>query len=123
MMIVPPLLRVAAAGAFVLLVALLFVGGAQPEAAGLVEPPWDKVAHFGYFGLLATLAMLAADLRRPALVFIAVVVVGIADELAQTRLPGRYAELGDLAADTAAALCVVVLLALARRRLARRAAA
>ena len=46
-----PLCAVAA----LVLVAGLFIGGAQPVAVGLFTPPWDKVAHGLVFGLLALL--------------------------------------------------------------------
>jgi VanZ family protein len=120
-MSVPPVLRLLAGGAFVLMVAVLFVGGAQPQAAGMFEAPWDKLVHFGYFAALAGCAMIATDLRHPGLALIAVVVVGLADELAQTQLPGRHADFPDLAVDVVGAAFAVVLLLAARRRLARRA--
>jgi VanZ family protein len=121
LMRVPAPVRFLSGAAFFLLVAVLFVGGAQPEAAGMFDAHWDKLAHFGYFALLAVFAMLASGLRFPALALIAVVVVGLADELAQTQLPGRHANLPDLAFDLAGAVCAVfLLLALQRRYAARR---
>jgi VanZ family protein len=116
---VPGVLRLLAGGAFMLMVAVLFVGGAQPQAAGLFDDGWDKLAHFGYFAMLAACAMVATDLRHPALVVISVSVVGIADELAQTQLPGRHADIPDLATDIGATIVTVVALLAAGRYFAR----
>ncbi len=117
---IPGILRVGAGAAFMLMVAVLFVGGAQPQAAGLFDDGWDKAAHFAYFALLAAFAMVATDLRHPALAAIAVIAVGVADELAQTQLPGRHADVPDLVTDVGAALCAVAALIAARRWLAGR---
>jgi|APFre7841882724_1041349.scaffolds.fasta_scaffold03884_3 VanZ family protein len=117
---VPVPVRFLSGAAFFLLVTVLFVGGAQPEAAGMFDAHWDKLAHFSYFALLAVLAMLATGLRFPAVALISVVVVGFADELAQTQLPGRHANLPDLAFDLAGAACAVLLMLAVQRRLALR---
>jgi len=104
----PAALRVACAIAFAVLVAGLFVVGSMPVAAGLLRAPWDKLAHFAHFGLLTVLLLLATRGRRPLAVFLAVCAVGVADELFQSRLPGRYATWGDLAVDVFAAGVMVV---------------
>ncbi len=105
-------LQPASALAAVLLVAGLFVGGAQPMAVGLFTPPWDKVVHASLFGVLATL--LAVALRgahllhgrnaigmSQALLWAALLalMVGGADEIHQLWLPGRSAGWDDLLAD------------------------
>ena len=71
--------------------------------------------YFGLFAVLASLAMVFTDLRRPALALAAVIVIGIADELAQTQLPGRSADIPDLATDVAGAVVAVMVLVAARR--------
>jgi heme/copper-type cytochrome/quinol oxidase subunit 2 len=38
-----------------LMLAALFMGGAQPEAAGLIPAPWDKLAHVAFFFVFALL--------------------------------------------------------------------
>lgn len=114
---VPPALRLLAGAAFLLMTATLFVGGAQPEAAGMFESHWDKVAHFAFFATLAGLLTVAADFRHPVLVVAAVAMIGAADELAQTQLPGRHADIPDLATDVIAATCAVIVLVRVRRRL------
>jgi VanZ family protein len=119
-MVVPGVVRLLAAAGFILMVAVLFVGGAQPEAAGLFGDGWDKLAHFVYFALLTACAMVATDLRRPGLALVAVIIVGMADELAQTQLPGRHADIPDLATDIGAAVFTVTALYAARRHLRRR---
>jgi VanZ family protein len=75
-------------------VAGMFVGGAQPEAVGLVPAPWDKLAHLVSFGLLTALVELA--LRPPAWLLVALpLAVSAADEVHQAFLPGRFASLED----------------------------
>lgn len=105
-------LQPASALAAVVLVAGLFIGGAQPAAVGLFAPPWDKVAHAMVFGLLAvllTVALRGAHLLHGrkaigmplALVLAALLtaVVAGADEIHQLWLPGRMAGWDDWLAD------------------------
>ena len=78
----------------------LFIGGAQPVAVGLVEAPWDKLAHLIAFGGLATLIELA--LQPSLLLFFALpLAVSAADEFHQAFLPGRFASLEDWLAGAA----------------------
>ena len=35
------------------LLSLFIWGGNQPEAAGLIPPPWDKLVHLAWFAVLA----------------------------------------------------------------------
>lgn len=72
----------------------LFVGGAQPVAAGLLPPPWDKLAHVVAFGALAAMAELALA-PRAWLFFALPLAVSAADEFHQAFLPGRYASVAD----------------------------
>ncbi len=103
------------------MVATLFIGGAQPEAAGVFDAQWDKLAHFAYFGAMAALLLLALNMRTPVLAFIVVVAIGAADELAQAQLPGRHADVADFITDVIAAAVVLAALMLLRRRLKARA--
>lgn len=78
----------------------LFVwGGNQPEAAGLIPPPWDKLAHLAWFALLA--GLLRLGLGRPWAWGVLVFCLGVAlwDEWRQLSLPGRSAGWGDLLFD------------------------
>lgn len=75
-------------------VAGLFIGGAQPEAAGLVKPPWDKLSHAAAFGTFAV--MLEIALRPHVAVLIGLpMLVSALDEFHQMFLPGRFAGLDD----------------------------
>ena len=105
--------RLVCAAAVLVMVAGLFVGGAQPVAVGLLSEPWDKLAHATVFAVLTTLLALALQAKPPqpgarwasrpgaALAVAAVLAgaVGVADELHQATLPGRVAGLDDLLAD------------------------
>jgi len=71
---------------------------------------WDKLAHFCYFGLLAThilRTLLALGLRRGLAVAAAVgltLAYGCSDELHQSFVPGRSVGWDDIIADTLGAL-------------------
>lgn len=99
----------------------LWVGGAQPQAVGLIPTPWDKLAHLVVFAVLATAVAhaLRSMTRYPLLAGFAVaLLVGVSDEWHQMGLVGRSADFSDLLADTlGAALGVAVVLL--RRRLCR----
>lgn len=82
----------------VMMVAALFVGGAQPEAAGLIAAPWDKLAHVAYFFVFTLLLSRFVSLPI-ALVIVLALLVGAADEVHQSFLPGRVAGWGDWLAD------------------------
>ncbi len=101
-------LRILAGCGFFILLALLFIGGHQPASGHLFTPPWDKVAHFGFFATLTLLGAIAF-LRLPLpLLGIMVITLGGADEIHQLFVPGRHAGLDDLAADVTG--CVLALL-------------
>ena len=103
------------AGAIFLITGLFWIG-AKPIAVGLFPAPLDKVAHFGTFGLLASMLWMSFLRGRPFLVIAIVSAVGAADEFHQIFLPGRSAGLDDLAADIFAAVAISTLLEYARRR-------
>lgn len=88
------------------LMAALSWGNGQPEAAGLIPAPWDKLAHFLVFGGLTWVLLRGLGRRRWWLVL--GVVAGFAgyDELRQFTLPGRHPGLDDLAADMIAIVAV-----------------
>lgn len=80
----------------------LYVLGAQPFAAGLVNAPWDKLAHVAVFSLVGGAAGLASGTRGWPLAFYGVagaLAIGVLDELHQAWLPGRFASWKDLLAD------------------------
>lgn len=111
-------LRAACLAAALGLVATLFVGGAQPEAAGLLAPPWDKLAHLALFAVIAALLTVATGGRWGVAVVALLAIVGVGDELLQFGLPGRHPDLVDLATDFAGAALGVALTTAALRRAA-----
>lgn len=86
----------------------LFIAGAQPVAVGLFQPPIDKVAHAGIFALFAILLWYGSNRQSVLGVFVVVVLIGALDEWHQRYLPGRSADLLDLAADAMAAGVVLM---------------
>jgi VanZ family protein len=79
---------------------LLFIwGGNQPEAAGLFDPPWDKLAHLSWFAVLAGLLDFGLNLRFRWPVALFCLGVAFWDEGRQLTLPGRSADFGDLVFD------------------------
>lgn len=86
----------------VLLLGLFVWGGNQPQAAGLIPAPWDKLAHLAWFATLAGLLVLGlrgSGMRAPLLVAFACMALGAWDEWRQLALPGRNFGLDDLLAD------------------------
>ncbi len=82
-----------------ILVCVLFIGGAQPIAVGLFEAPMDKGVHMMYYALITF--CLGRLLRlKPYLSFYIALSIGIADEIHQFYLPGRTPDVLDLLADT-----------------------
>lgn len=96
------MMRLVAVVLVVLMLAALFVGGAQPQAAGLIPAPWDKLAHAAFFFVLAFLLTWFVSLPV-ALAIMFVLLVGAADEVYQSFLPGRVAGWDDWLADMAGA--------------------
>lgn len=84
------------------IVAVLFIGGRQPIAVGLISHPWDKVVHACVFALLACTIGLSSNLRgwhKSTVAFFGALLVGALDEWHQMYLPGREAGLSDFIAD------------------------
>ena len=109
---------------FALLLALallsLFIwGGNQPEAAGLIPPPWDKLVHLAWFAVLAGLLHVGLGLRRGLWVALFCVGVGLWDEWRQLSLPGRSAGWDDLLFDVIGIALGVVLAGWMGRRAVR----
>jgi VanZ family protein len=103
----------------------LFYGGAQPYAAGLIPPPWDKFAHIALFATVSATVGYASGWRGWRgrrmwwLGFTVAVLVGVADEWHQAKLPGRAAGWDDLAADAIGAALGVTALQQWRQRVHR----
>jgi VanZ family protein len=116
----PRWMRLLALFAFVFVAANLFWHGAQPYAVGVVAPPWDKVAHlilYGGFGGAAWVMLGGGRPTADVLAPMAAVIIGVADEFAQSFNPGRVVGLGDIAADAIGALLVVTTLVWLRERM------
>jgi VanZ family protein len=94
-----------------IMLGLLFVTGHGIPAG------WDKVAHFVTFGLITALLWRGTAGRAPLAVLGAVVTFAALDELHQTLMPGRAAEVLDFVADAAAAAAVCGVLFIRRKSL------
>lgn len=100
-------------------VALLFYLGNKPIGGGLFAHPYDKVAHFCFYGGLAFLVWLALGGRTRGGDFTAVIVavlIGTADETVQRMIPTRQASLADLLFDMFGAFAAVWVLCWLRAR-------
>ena len=100
-------------------IALLFYLGSKPIGGGLFSHPFDKVAHFTFYGGLAALVWVALGGRAPGADFTAVifaVLIGTADETVQRMIPTRQASLADLLFDMLGAFAAVWLLCWFRAR-------
>ena len=89
----------------VILLTLYFWGNSQPEAVGLVPPPWDKLAHLLWYAVLAGLLVLGLGRRAWSWVLASTLLLAGWDEWHQFALPGRSPGIDDWLAD---ALGVVV---------------
>jgi VanZ family protein len=80
----------------------VFVGAESP-AAGTIAHPWDKVAHFLYYGVMALLLAHGLGRRWWWIALFAVPLVGALDEWHQAAVPGRESSVFDWLADLAGA--------------------
>lgn len=90
--------RLALLPAFVLL-ALYFWGNNQPEAAGLIPSPWDKLAHLAWYAVLAGLLLTGFGRRAWPWILAALLLLAGWDEWHQAALPGRQPGVDDWIAD------------------------
>lgn len=77
----------------------LFVGAETAADVPLFPPPWDKLAHFTYYGIMAGLLTHGVGLRWLIVPLILVPVIGAVDEWHQFYVPGRDASFFDWMAD------------------------
>ncbi len=94
-----PLIRWLCLALAAAITAQLFYLGSKPVAVGLVPVPWDKLAHLAVYSAITALLWVATAGRIPLTVIALVVAIGVLDELWQSALPGRSADLLDLVAD------------------------
>jgi len=90
---------------------------AQPVAVGLLPSPWDRVAHFSVFFVLAGLFAFGVRKKRVWLPVVFLVGYAIFDEMRQFVLPGRTPDLGDFAVDIIGVAVGVIVSLVARRLL------
>lgn len=83
----------------VILLVLYFWGNDQPEAAGLIPAPWDKLAHLGWYALLSGLLLVATGRQAWLWVIAGMLLLAGWDEWHQFALPGRQPGLDDWVAD------------------------
>jgi len=76
----------------------LFIGGSQPGAGSLFPVPWDKLMHIGYFFVFSLILHKFIGLPLVVVIVLALV-LGLADEIHQSFLPGRTAAWDDFVAD------------------------
>ena len=74
-----------------------------------VVPPWDKVGHFAWYAALTLLLMSITRGRSPLAVVIAVAAFGALDEVCQSFVPGRTADLLDFMVNGCAAAVTALL--------------
>lgn len=93
---------------------VVFASSGNPQMPVQTFVGFDKLAHFGVFGLLATLVLRnRAVWRRPGwrgwIAVLAVSAFGGTDEWHQSFTPGRSVEWADWIADTSGAALAVAL--------------
>jgi VanZ family protein len=66
--------------------------------------PWDKIFHFLAYAALTLLLWIATDGRRPLVVVVGVMGLGLLDEFRQAAIPARSADVFDFLTDALAAL-------------------
>ncbi len=89
-----------------LLIISLFISA--PSTGGIFIPPWDKLAHFAFYGAIAFLLAMGLGRSRLVSALLLTCLVGIADEAYQAILPERQADVMDLLTDFTAAVIVIL---------------
>ena len=77
----------------------LFVGAEEAGKTHLFPAPWDKLAHFLYYGAMAVLLGHGVGRRWLWLPLVLVLLIGALDEWHQLYVPGRDASVFDWLAD------------------------
>jgi Predicted integral membrane protein len=93
------------------LAATVVIASGRGEVAAPSVVNFDKIAHFGVFGLLATLIARSPGVRRFRHAILLGSIFGICDEFRQSFTPGRSVEFADWMADTLGAATAVTLYA------------
>lgn len=107
-MLEKPFARIACVVLAGVMAVFIFVQAApSPDPFIRIVPPWDKVVHFTYYGIMAGLLAHGAGRRWLWLPLILVPVIGAADELNQAGIPGRDSSVWDWVADLLGAIAAV----------------
>jgi VanZ family protein len=77
----------------------IFIGGRQPGAGSLFNPPWDKVVHLCCYAIMSMLLGLSFPKIPLPIVLLITVSIGACDEIAQLYIHGRSADISDYSAD------------------------
>ena len=111
----PTWLRVGCLLAFAAFLVKLFAFDEPRILAQLTTIVWDKLMHAIAFGTLAAMLWFVLGFDAPTLGWLLVTAIGAVDEFHQVFVPGRTADVLDLAADAlGAAIAIFVLQRLAR---------
>ena len=86
----------------------IFIGGRQPGAGNLFNPPWDKLVHLSCYASISMLIGLAFPKIPLPIVLLITVSIGACDEIAQIYIPGRSADIGDYASDAFGGLLAIL---------------
>lgn len=91
------------------MVVSLFVGAKAVADVPLFPSPFDKMAHFAFYGTMAILLAHGLGVRWLIVPLILVPVIGAADEWHQSFIAGREASAWDWLADEAGTVFAVFL--------------
>jgi len=101
------------------LFALLILGvcwlAFDPKPPAAADTGWDKANHAQAFAVLAACALPAFPRLRPWRLALGLLGLGIFIELVQSQIPGRSAEVLDVAGDAVGFALVLIPAALRRR--------
>ena len=91
------------------MVVALFAGAETVVDVPLFPAPFDKVAHFTYYGIMAVLLVHAFGSRWLWVSLLLILLVGVADEWNQASIAGRDSSAWDWVADGIGAVVFVFL--------------
>jgi len=93
--------------AFVFVTVALFAGAEVAVYKPLFPPPFDKLAHFTYYGAIAVLLAHAVGIRWLWVPLLLTPLIGAADEWNQALIAGRDSSMWDWLADELGAIAFV----------------
>lgn len=94
-----------------MMIALFILADSALSRILYFDPPYDKLLHVGVYGLMALLLKLSGVIRRPVIVWLVIVAVGLGDEFHQDFVWGRESSYVDFMADMIGATMGLLLLA------------